>query len=403
MNIGDAASHIGRYYRAMAGAWLGKLPETDDELNAWCNRQLVLLWNEPSPLEVTLGQFLTASSEAGKGVKAAGAQAPPLILAMFLFWPLLALARSRQPQASQWMRSWSVVLRRPDLLLAVSRGPFTEKDHEETLSALLHIAVNMYLHTHHPSPTFRLDHKPHFHAMCVRHGLPTVPIVDPSAVDPDKRYIAKPRASAQARGIFTLMGSEVVAKLDVETHFIQPCLQNPPELAALVGPGAGLCTLRIATLRPPQGEPVVLGVFARLARSGAVVDNFHAGGVGCPVDLDSGQLKAGTMDERKRANWQDAWSIREHPDTGIPFADRFVFPHFERAKELCTRAHQVLAPDAMLCSWDVACMTEGPVLVEVSPSLGGSLELMHRPDARLYRETLKHAIRSVAGEVQPPR
>ena len=46
---------------------------------------------------------------------------------------------------------------------------------------------------------------------------------------------------------------------------------------------------------------------------------------------------------------------------------------------------------------------EGTVLVEVSPSLGGSLELMHRPDARQYRETLKHAIRSVAGEVQPPR
>lgn len=402
MSIGDAASHIGRYYRAMAGAWLGKVPETDDDLNAWCHRQLALLWNKPSPIEVTLGQFLMSSSEAGRGLKAAGAQAPPFIVAMFLFWPLLALARSRQRPVSQWWRSWEVALRRPDLLLAVSRGPFTERDREETLSALLHIAVNMYLYTHHPSPSFRLDHKPHFHEMCVTHGLPTVPIVDPGVADPDRRYIAKPRSSAQGRGIFTLMGSEVGAKLDLKTHFIQPCLQNPPELEELVGPGAGLCTLRIATLLPPRGEPVVFGAFARLARAGAVVDNFHAGGIGCPVDLDTGHLKAGTLDEMKRSNWRDAWSIREHPDTGVLFADRFVFPHLEAAKELCTRAHRLLAPDAMLCSWDVACMSEGPMLVEVSPSMGGVLELMYRPDARLYRETLKHAIRSAAGEVRLP-
>jgi hypothetical protein len=347
-------------------------------------------------IELTLGQFLTASSEAGKRLRAAGTKAPPLILATFLLWPLLALARSRQPQISLWWRSWQVVLRRPDLLLAVSRGPFTEKDYEETLSSLLHIVVNMYRYTYHPSHSFRLSYKPHFHEMCVARGLPTIPIIDPNAVDLAQRYIAKPKSSTQGRGIFTLMGSEVGAKLDAKTHFIQPCLQNPPALVELVGPDAGLSTLRIATLRPPQGEPVVFGAFARLARGKSIVDNFHAGGIGCPIDLETGQLKVGTLDDIKRSNWLHAWTIREHPDTSVLFADRFVYPHFEAAKALCTRAHELLAPDLILCSWDVACMMEGPLLVEVGTAMGGALELMHRPDVRLYRETLKHSIRSVA-------
>ncbi len=402
MTIGNAASYIGRYYRAMARAWLGKQPKTDEDLNAWCHKQLVLLWNKPAMMGLTLGQFLTASSESGKAVKAAGAKAPPVILAIFLLWPLLALARSRQPQASLWWRSWQVALRRPDLLLAVSRGPFTERDCEETLSSLLHIVVNMYCYIHQPSPSFRLAFKPHFYEMCVAHGLPTIPIIDPDAVDPGRRYIAKPKSSSQGRGIFALMGSEVPAKLDASTHFIQPCLQNPPALVELVGPGAGLCTLRIATLRPPEGEPIVFGAFARLARNNAIVDNFHAGGIGCPVDLDTGQLKVGTLEQAKRANWLQAWTIREHPDTSVVFADRSVYPHFEAAKALCARAHKLLAPDLILCSWDVACMAEGPLLVEVGTAMGGALELMHRPDVRLYRETLKHSIRSVVGEVRSP-
>jgi hypothetical protein len=143
-----------------------------------------------------------------------------------------------------------------------------------------------------------------------------------------------------------------------------------------------------------RGEPLSIRQDA-----GAVVDNFHAGGIGCPVDLDTGQLKVGTLEKTKRSNWLDAWSIREHPDTGVSFADRFVYPHFEAAKELCMRAHMLLGPDLMLCSWDVACTIEGPLLVEVGPAMGGALEVMHRPDVRLYRETLKHWIRSAAGEV----
>jgi len=60
----------------------------------------------------------------------------------------------------------------------------------------------------------------------------------------------------------------------------------------------------------------------------------------------------------------------------------------------------LLGPDLMLCSWDVACTSEGPYLVEVATAFGGALEVMHRPDVHLYRETLKHWIRSAADEVQ---
>jgi hypothetical protein len=389
---GGMVRSIVRYYQAWLHAYGGGEPRNDDEVHAWCYRQLALLWNKPSMIEATLGRFVTASPESKRGLHATMSRSSLLVHVAFLAWPLLGLSLARQKSLSVWWSNWLVALQRPDLFVAVGRGPFTEDDRENTPSCLLHLAAGSFHYTYHRSKSFRMDDKVSFHDMCVAANLPTVPVIAVNAVEMDQDYIAKPRHSTQGRGVFRVKGSEVATRVDPQTHFLQPMIRNCGEITAIVGTTAGLSTLRIATLNPPSSGPVVFGAAARLARAGSVVDNFHAGGVGCPVELETGMLKAGTMDESKRANWKDRWFVRAHPDTHQPFADEFKLPHFSEAKELCLRAHRLLGPDLMLCSWDVALTPAGPVLVEAASCLGGGLEVMHHPDFPLYMNTLRDKI-----------
>jgi Sugar-transfer associated ATP-grasp len=384
-----------RYYLAFGRAWAGMPPRDDTELHAWCYRHLALLWNSPSMLGSTLGGFLTTSPEGKRGLARLSARVPPIISLVFFGWPLAALALSYQKSLATWHTNWKVALTRPDLFLAVGRGPYSAQDAERVLTCLLHIIIGIYQYNHEPSPGFTIDDKLAFYRWCAELGLPTVPVIDPADVDPSREYIAKPARSTQGRGIFKALGHEVATRVDFRTHFLQPLLKNSGLLAAVAGPEAGLCTLRVNTINTKGGPPRALGAFLRLARAGTVVDNFHAGGVACPVDLQTGVVQAGATEEGKWASWAEMRSVHAHPDTGVSFADVLVVPHFERAKALCEQAHGSIDPALLVCSWDVALTDDGPILVEASSCLGGTLEMLHWPDTQLYLDVLREKVCSM--------
>jgi len=387
-----ARNRLARYYASWWRASRGLPPRDDAELHAWCYRQLMLLWTRSSMVGTTLGGFLTDSSEGKQGLGVLAARFPRVISLLFLGWPLVSVLLSRQKSLADWWNNWRAALERPDLFLAVGRGPYSETDARETLSCLLHIIVGIHQYNHAPSPGFELDDKAAFHRLCVQHGLATVPLVGPSEVVPERAYIAKPMLSTQGRGIFKVMGHEVVGRVDFRTHILQPLLVNPSALARVAGPGAGLCTLRVNTLGTKYGEARVFGAFLRLARAGSLIDNFHAGGIACPVDLRTATVKAGAIEANKRARWRDVMSLRVHPDTGVPFADQLRVPHFNEALALCEAAHRAMGPELLFCSWDVALTDEGPLLVEAGSCLAGALEMLHRPDVRLYMDTLRERV-----------
>jgi glutathione synthase/RimK-type ligase-like ATP-grasp enzyme len=210
----------------------------------------------------------------------------------------------------------------------------------------------------------------------------------------DVLYIAKPIRSRQGRGVFAVMGRDASTEVDHRTHILQACLENHPTISRIAGPRAGLCTLRAYTLKTSDSL-VFYGGFFRLARAGSVVDNIHQGGLGCPVDIATGVVKAAAFDAEKLLRWDTAFTVTEHPDTGEPFADRLVLPHWEATRELCLKAHRLLGPDLMLCAWDVTFTEDRPLLVEAASCMGGSLEYLNRPDYRLYVDTLKQKIQSI--------
>ncbi len=379
------------YRTAWRRACHGGVPRDDLEVAAWCLRQLVLLWDRPTGVEPTLGDFLGGSSEAAPFRVFLKWVAQPALFMGFAFWPEVSWVLCRGlPEWERW-RTWRLCLRRPDLRLAVGRGPFQEDDSEKVLSCLWHIAAGAYQYNHHSSPSFAMDDKADFARMCREAGLPHVPVLDSAATDLPEDCIIKPRLGTQGKGVRRAQASES-ARADSLNEVVQPRVENHEELRRLAGPDAGLCTLRVNTLRTPEGPVVVLGCVARLARAGAVADNFHAGGVAAPVDVASGCLQAGTEDRLKQADWSQRDAILVHPDTGVRFAGSFVYPQFREACALGLKAHDTLGPDLLLCSWDIVPGPEGPVLLEAASCMGGALELLHRPDADLYRRALLHHI-----------
>jgi hypothetical protein len=389
-----ARGDMAAYRSAWRKACRGEVPRDDLEVAAWCLRQLVLLWDRPTGVEPTLGDFLGGSSEAAPFRVFLKWTARPALFLGFAFWPEVSWVLCRSLPERERGRSWRVCLRRPDLRLAGGRGPFCEADAEDVLTCLWHIVAGAYQYNHHFSPAFTMDDKGIFARMCREAGLSHVPVLDPAGPDLPEECIIKPRLGTQGRGV-RRVGRREASVADVRTEVVQPRLVNHPDLQRVAGPDAGLCTLRINTLKTPAGDRVLLGCIARLARAGSVADNFHAGGIAAPVDRATGCLQAGTEDLLKQADWGQRNAIHAHPDTGVRFAGCLVYPQFPEACALALRAHESLGPELLMCSWDIVPGPEGPLLLEAASCMGGVLELLHRPDAALYRRALLHHIGSM--------
>ncbi len=178
-----------------------------------------------------------------------------------------------------------------------------------------------------------------------------------------------------------------------ESILVQDCLENHPEIIDL-STGA-LTTARILTCQNERGEPEpVAAVFRMAVREHQVVDNIHAGGIACGVDLGTGKLGRATA-LSPSSDWVDV-----HPTTGAAIAGR-TLPHWNEALHLACTAHRQF--DAMVVvGWDVAITESGPVLVEGNGS--PCVNLIQRPhDAPLGQsrmgELLAHHLEKL--EVEP--
>lgn len=140
---------------------------------------------------------------------------------------------------------------------------------------------------------------------------------------------------------------------------VSPSLINHPALAGLAL--GTLSTLRIVTCRDESDKPETVAVAMRCPRrAGAVVDNFHAGGLAAMVDRRSGRLSAATdMGLSRDSAWHDC-----HPVSRAPI-DGFTVPFFAEAKALAEAGHRALG-DRVVVGWDVAILADGPTLIEAN-------------------------------------
>jgi hypothetical protein len=140
---------------------------------------------------------------------------------------------------------------------------------------------------------------------------------------------------------------------------VAPCLTNHAELAPLAQ--GALSTLRMVTVRNEAGDPELLAAALRFPRrAGALVDNFHAGGLAAIVDLARGCLGPATDLGLAR---DSAWHSR-HPVNDARI-EGLAVPFWREARALAVEAHAKLG-DRVIIGWDIAVLPEGPALVEAN-------------------------------------
>jgi hypothetical protein len=122
-----------------------------------------------------------------------------------------------------------------------------------------------------------------------------------------------------------------------------------------------LSTLRMVTIRDEAGNPELLAAALRFPRrAGALVDNFHAGGLAAIVDLARGCLGPATdLGLARDSGWH-----RKHPVNGAQI-EGLAVPFWREARTLAVAAHAKLG-DRVIIGWDIAVLPEGPVLVEAN-------------------------------------
>ncbi len=159
---------------------------------------------------------------------------------------------------------------------------------------------------------------------------------------------------------------------------LQECYANHASIARLSS--GGLCTVRLVTGRLPGGEPTPFFASFRMPTGGAIADNFLAGGIAAPVDLETGRLGSAVSEHPRPGPPRYA----AHPDTGHPIAG-FQLPRWDEIVELGLETHRAF-PETPSVGWDIALTERGLLVLEGNEEW--SADLIEIPHERPLTDTL---------------
>lgn len=131
-----------------------------------------------------------------------------------------------------------------------------------------------------------------------------------------------------------------------------------------------LNTVRVNTLLCADGNVRVTLGLARFGRAGNDVDNFHGGGVGATIDVDTGMIISEAIDrEHVRTS--------VHPDSGKRITG-YLYPHWEEIKAaVCQAAKEI--PALRHVGWDVS-VTEAGAIEFVEGNCKPNFDALQSPD-----------------------
>ena len=135
-----------------------------------------------------------------------------------------------------------------------------------------------------------------------------------------------------------------------EELILEEVIKQHPSLAAFNE--STLNTVRVNTLVCADGEVRVTLAVARFGRAGNAVDNFHGGGVGAIVDIDSGVLITNAINRVHE-------KTDVHPDSQKQVLG-FKYPEWDKVKKAVTEA-ALMNPNARHVGWDVTVTNKGTV------------------------------------------
>jgi hypothetical protein len=130
---------------------------------------------------------------------------------------------------------------------------------------------------------------------------------------------------------------------------------------------ASVNTMRILTFNN-NGKIKLFSAALRIGTNNRSVDNWGAGGIAVPIDLETGKLAGEGVYKPGFGS-----RIKHHPDSGITLLG-YQLPFFQESLELVSRCHRYLYGIHSI-GWDVAITPEGPVLIEANEDWDGSFAM----------------------------
>jgi len=173
----------------------------------------------------------------------------------------------------------------------------------------------------------------------------------------NKQFVIKPLRGLGGSSVQKMCAEDIKDKKDFyenlkrENKFIEGLVLQDENWGVLSPKSTN--TLRIVTTVVDDNVKIVFAG-ARIGSGKTIADNFHQGGQGVLVDLETGTLKGNGIDKELNES--------EKSITGIKF-DGFKIPYWEDIKKMVIEAAKV-NPNIHIVGWDVAISKDGPLLIE---------------------------------------
>lgn len=177
-------------------------------------------------------------------------------------------------------------------------------------------------------------------------------------LDNNPEFMIKPYDGLGGQGVAKMTRDEVGTldefynKLQKEHLFVEGYVKQNSEVNRLCE--ASVNTIRVMTFGY-KGKSKILYAAMRIGNGVNHCDNFHQGGMGCSLDIETGRLIGNAIDK-------DLNVFEAHPTSGVRF-DGFQIPNWDKVKEMVLEA--ALVNDKIhVVGWDVAITEEGATFIE---------------------------------------
>ena len=195
------------------------------------------------------------------------------------------------------------------------------------------------------------------------------------------RIIVKPIGSTKGIGIYILdrniADEEIIKEIYGKDYLLESFIEQHSQISF----GAkSVNTIRINTIVDSKGEVHILKAGLRCGVGDSIVDNYSAGGVVYPINIEYGRIEGvginKTIEDR----------IYVHPGTNIFMIGREI-PFWQELIIMVEKAAKKI-PQVRFVGWDVAITNNGPVIIEGNTRPGASLIEYQGEKRGFYKQML---------------
>ena len=177
-------------------------------------------------------------------------------------------------------------------------------------------------------------------------------------LDKHDTFMMKPYDGLGGHGVQKMYSKDITDinefynKLKEENLFLEEYVIQNKKISAICSESVN--TIRIMTFGY-NGKSEILFAAMRFGNGLANVDNFHQGGMGVLVDIETGKLVGEAFNK-------DLEFFKCHPTSNVKF-DGFEIPNWDKVKKLVLEA-SLVDEYIHVVGWDVAVLEDGATFIE---------------------------------------